>query len=398
MLSEPPLAGREPELGLLEKSLQNVFSGAGCLFLISGEAGIGKTRLAKEFEGKAEARGCKVLVGHCIPSTQIPYLAFLEALEGLSDNDNLSHVSRIKNAAKRAAPDIAGAIPVVGTTARALASLLKGYQGEEGKGSEENLLLGTLELLKTESSKRPLVIRIDDLQWADSASIGMLHLLARNVHDLPIFLLGTYRTEEVLDQEKGVHPFLDSLQIMRREQIVEELNLRPLIEKDVQQVVSCMLEKPVDKALIELVFKESGGSPLFAIETLRMLVSEGRLVERSGTWTMTGDGGIHIPRTVQEVISRRMDKLSKDQRKILECASVIGERFDPSVIAESLVIDELHLLDELDSVSKNFQLVAYDEGSYKFAHARIKDVSYDGISKPRRAGGSNFWQNESASF
>jgi predicted ATPase len=222
MLSEPPLAGREAELEKLESELKRVIEGSGCLFLIAGEAGIGKTRLAKEFEKRASTQGCKVLVGNCVPSTQIPYLAFLEALKGLSAEDagGLSRAGRLKDAAKRSAPDLVGAIPVIGGTAHALAKLLKEYRGDDGDSDQENLLFGTLEVMRTESAKTPLIVHLDDLQWADSASIGMLHFLARNVHEMRIFLLGTYRTEEVLDQEKGVHPFLDSLQVMRREGIV----------------------------------------------------------------------------------------------------------------------------------------------------------------------------------
>ena len=386
MLSEPPLAGREAELEKLESELKRVIEGSGCLFLIAGEAGIGKTRLAKEFEKRASTQGCKVLVGNCVPSTQIPYLAFLEALKGLSAEDagGLSRAGRLKDAAKRSAPDLVGAIPVIGGTAHALAKLLKEYRGDDGDSDQENLLFGTLEVMRTESAKTPLIVHLDDLQWADSASIGMLHFLARNVHEMRIFLLGTYRTEEVLDQEKGVHPFLDSLQVMRREGIVKEVDLHPLAETEVQKVISGMMQRPVASQVIQLVFKESGGSPLFAVETLRMLMSEGRLVVKDGTWTMTGDGATHVPRTIQEVITRRMDRLSQNQRMILECASVIGERFDPSLIHESIGMDELHLLNELDALSKNFQLVAWDDGNYKFAHAKIKDVTYDSISKPKR--------------
>jgi hypothetical protein len=385
MLSEPPLAGREEELDALDKALHRVIAGTGGLFLISGEAGIGKTRLAKEFEGRAAAKGCHVLVGNCVPSAQIPYLAFLEALEGLTFRQGHSRASRLKGAAKRAAPDLVGAIPIVGGTAHAMAKLLKEYQGEEGgEGHRENLLFGTLELLKAESVKTPLILHLDDLQWADSASIGMLHFLARNVRDLQILLLGTYRTEEVLNLEKDMHPFLDSLQVMRREGIVEEVNLKPLVEKDIDKVVLGMLERPVDKVVMRCIFKESGGSPLFAVETLRMLISEGRLMQKKGTWVLSGAEEIHTPRTVQEVISRRMAKLSKEQLRILEGASVIGERFEPSLLSESIELDELHLLDELEVISKSFQLVDWEESSFKFTHAKVRDVAYDTIPKPKR--------------
>ena len=379
------MVGREEELEFLQGHLGEAISRNGGLVLISGEAGIGKTRLATEFEGKAAAKGCKVLVGNCVPSAQIPYLVFLEALKCLAKEENQSRAIRLKKAVKRASPDLVGAIPVVGGTARALAALLKEYEKDDGIETKENLLFGTLELFKVESEQNPLIIRLDDLQWADSASIGMLHFLARNVRDLPIILLGTYRTEEVLTREKEVHPFLDSLQVMRREGIVEEVELHPLAERETQQVVSIMLQRPVQKEVVDRIFKESGGSPLFTIEVLRMLVSEGRLVEKNGTYMMAGDGVIHIPRTIQEVISRRMDKLSKEQRRILECASVIGERFDPNLLSESLGIDDLHLLDELDTISKSFQLVGWDECTFKFTHAKIRDVTYDAILGPKQA-------------
>ncbi len=108
----------------------------------------------------------------------------------------------------------------------------------------------TLDLLRTESTKRPLVMHLDDLQWADSMSIGMLHFLARNCKDLNVLLLGTYRTEEVFNREGGTNPFLDSLRIMRRESLVKEIELKPLAEKHLSSVISKMLEKPVMPELL----------------------------------------------------------------------------------------------------------------------------------------------------
>jgi predicted ATPase len=266
MLSEPPLVGRGEELGQLSAALDRTNSVFGSLLLISGEAGIGKTRLSTEFERRAEKKGCKVLFGGCLPSVQIPYLAFLDALNDLfevSFKKKKSRTSKLSNAAKKATPEFLKAIPIVGSTMKASAALLSEYREEGGSKevSKEHVLFRVLDLVKSESNKAPLLMHLDDLQWADSMSIAMLHFLARNCRQLRVLLIGTYRLEEVMNKEKGIHPLLESIRIMKREGLVEELTLKPLGEKELNWLVSGMLEKPVHEAVLSVSSRRAEEAP-----------------------------------------------------------------------------------------------------------------------------------------
>jgi predicted ATPase len=158
-------------------ALQTVIAGSRGLSLISGEAGIGKTRLAKEFEERAAARGCKVLAGSCLPSAQIPYWVFLEALNDLFDEDarrKVDRASRLKEAAKRAAPDLMKAIPTVGLTAKASAVLFKEYRGEiEGaEAHKQHVLLLEVEWMLDESKDRRQLAAAYDLHRSLYLSMG----------------------------------------------------------------------------------------------------------------------------------------------------------------------------------------------------------------------------------
>jgi predicted ATPase len=204
---EPPLVGREEELARLSAVLKKVNDGHGAVFFISGEGGIGKTRLANEFEAKARAAGCKVLVGNCVPSSRINYMPFLEAMNGLVEEvpeEKTGKAARFLSSAKKAAPDIAEALPVFGNVLRGATVLYKEYQsaGQDPESDDKQMLFATLELLRAECVKRPILMHIDDMQWADSASVGMLHFLARNCKDMRLLLLGIYRPEDILLDRK----------------------------------------------------------------------------------------------------------------------------------------------------------------------------------------------------
>lgn len=389
MVAEPPLIGREKELGRLSELLDRAMEGSGKLILLSGEAGIGKTRLAMEFETIASARGCKVLFGACLPSAQIPYLVFLDALNDLfveKKERNALRTTKIGSAVKKAAPELIKAVPIVGSTAKAAAALFMEY-GEESATeqiSKEHVLFRALNLLKIESQKMPMIIHLDDLQWADSMSIAMLHFLARNCRDLRVIMVGTYRSEEVLNKESGIHPFLESIRVMKREGLVEEIALRPLGEGQLNQVVTAMLERPIQRMVLERIFKESGGNPLFAVETVRLLANAGMLTLHDGEFVVAGDIVQAIPSSVKEVIIRRIERISKEERRTLDYASVIGMMFEPDLLAESIRRDRILLLETLERLQNDYQLVMEVEPSYIFTHEKIRKITYDSISALRR--------------
>lgn len=346
----PPMVGRDKELEILYDHLGEAISGHGGLILVSGEAGIGKTRIIRKLSDIATKAGFFTTAGGCVPGIPLPYLPFQEAFAFFSGVPF--------EAGKSANPS--------------------------GSRDSTSVLFDSLELLANESAKRPLLICLEDLHWADSATSQLLIYLARNIQRLKILIVGTYRPEDLASSAEGeVHPLQSSMRLMTREGTLTEISLTRIDKDDLSHAIEGMLG-PMDPELTRSIHEHSGGNPLFAVETLRMLVSEEKLVQTNGAWSIEREAGITIPRTIQEVILRRVDRLNKVQRKILDCASVIGESFGSSLIAESMGIDELYLMDELDVLSKNFQLVADNENGYSFTHAKIRDVTYEAISKPRR--------------
>jgi len=294
--------------------------------------------------------------------------------------------SKFFQSAKKAAPDLMEAVPILGNVLKGATVMYQEYRalGEDGEGDDKQMLFATLQLLQAECAKRPVVMHIDDLQWADSASVGMLHFLARNIKDMRLMILGIYRPEDILlDRKVGGNPFLDSLRIMRRESLCDELTLKPLTEGEVSQVVSGMLERPVSTVIVNRIYRESGGKPLFAVETVRQMESSGALTCKDGSWSMS-EKETEIPPSVKEVVLRRIERLSKEERRSLEYASVMGMSFDPELLADALKMERLELLESLEHLHEDHQLVREVEGGYVFEEEKVRRVTYDSISKLRR--------------
>jgi len=387
---QPPLVGREREIEFLQKLLEETFAGRGTLVLIAGEAGIGKTRIADEFQKLAAQKGCQVMVGRCVPGALSPYLPFQDALEryfGAKSGVKTSRYQRIVESARRAAPELVESTPIVGGILKATAAFYKEYREIDlnPESESERTLHASLEFLRKMSVKQPVLMVLDDLQWADSASLQLLHFLARNSNVLRILLIGTYRPEDLQVEEGGkVHPLIESLRIMRREGIFHELALDRLAPDELKLALEGMLGGKIDAELLHKIASESGGNPLFAVEVVRLLVSTKSIVFRDGVWKISGHVRIDVPSTVKEVILRRIDRLPRDERRLLECAAVVGEWFDPSVLEKTLGLNRLNLLEDLDTIERNFQLLKASDGLYRFNHEKIRQVTYDEISLARR--------------
>ena len=356
MEQNPPMVGREREQEQLLGILGNAMSGEGALVLIAGEAGVGKTRLCDEFEKRALSLDCEVLVGRCIPGVPSPYLPFQEALSSYSPSN--VHLDGIfGNRAGNLSP----------------------------RSESDKTLLSCLEFLDGLTKDKVVVLRLEDLHWADSQTAQMLHFLARNVAGLRLVMVGTIRTEETGPGPAGtVHPMVESLRLMRREGICTQLDLPPLSQSEVGQAVTGMLGLQVDAGLLDDIARESAGNPLFLVELVRMLAATGKIVQRDGIWVRTGEGPMDIPTTVREVVLHRLDLIGREQRRTLDLASVIGETFEPKLIAKMTGRTDLDVLETLEQIEDDHRLIVSGAKDFRFAHQKVQRVIYEEISPLRR--------------
>ncbi len=380
LIQEPPLVGRQRDTELFKEYLERAFAGRGGIILVAGEAGIGKSRLAEEFSKIVTGRGCRTLIGRCLPGTPAPYLPFQDALKMFPAKDlRAGHLGLL---GWLRGPGITQSKEGHRATGPSPTSDIGGIRL---KMVDAQTLHTALEFFREATAKQPLLLVLEDLHWADSASIQLLHFLARHIENLKVLLVGTYRPEDLLHQEgEQVHPFLEALRIMKREGVCIDLTLDPLSPDELRSAIEGMLRDRIDGGVLRKIESEGGGNPLFTVEIVRLLVETKSIVLRDDVWTSEGLLKIDIPSTVREVILRRLDRLSRNERRLMEWAAVIGEWFDPAVLAEALNLVKLHLLESLDSIERNSRLIRSSDGLYHFSHEKIQRTTYEQVSSPRR--------------
>ena len=373
VLDEPVLVGREQELAELQRYLESANEGKGTAVFVSGEAGSGKTRLVNEFLNTAKQRNFSVLSGWCLSNAAVPYFPFVEAFESYSSMSESFDSQQLK-----------------------VKTLLSGTNQAESQNKNENMnaqvwkdqtFAAVLKELLLMATKKPLILFIDDIHWADSASLSLLHYITRGISSERILFIATFRSEEIFDRKAGEkpHPLVETLRLMGREGIFKEITIRDLSQSEVRKIAESMLGGSVNPNLVQKLSIESGGGPLFVVESLRMMFESGSLFQRDGSWQLSVDK-LGIPSKVKDIILRRLNSLTSIQRRTLDVASVMGDKFDPQLLAAVLNIDSLEALETLNSIALSKSLVGVEGDHYKFDHAKTQEVIYDEILLPLRNG------------
>jgi tetratricopeptide (TPR) repeat protein len=366
-LAEPILAGRGRELDELLLSLDSIRKGRGSTILVAGEAGSGKTRLAREFLDIAKAQNVIVLSGWCLSNAAIPYFPFIEALESYTENEdnNLTSNSQLMSVKNR----LSGS----STTGNISTGSLTPQTWKD-----QTYSLVTRELLGI-STEHPLVLFIDDLHWADSASLSLLHYLARSILSERILILATYRSEEVENFPDGqTNQLKNALYLMARDGLFSEIRLQSLNQNDITEIVESMLEGKAHATLIDRLTKDSQGLPLFVVESTRALFEQQKIKKEDEFWKLTVEDFI-VPTKVKDIIHRRIDQLKPTQRRILDVAAVIGEKFDPKLVSIVVCQDSIDVLESLNALEKSTLLVHRDDDYYRFNHAKYREMLYQDI-------------------
>jgi class 3 adenylate cyclase len=361
--------GRDVELSQLGDALDSALGGQGRLVLVAGEAGIGKTRITEELADTATARGVKVVWGRCSESEGAsaywPWIQVLRAgTAGLPPEALSAQFGQDVAAVAQLLPELAEAHPFQVPPAV-----------QEPETARLHLYQAVSDFLRRASRSTALLVVLDDLHWADQASLSLLEFVTRELAGARVLLVATYRDVEVHRQ----HPLSDSLAELVRQPVTSRVVLRGLNPNQVRRCIAAIAGTEPGPDLVTAVYDRTEGNPFFVGELVRLLASEGRL-DRSGLLTAG------VPEGVRQVIGRRLNRLSEPTNGILTVASVQGRDFDLDVVAQAPHLGGEEVLDGLEEAI-NAHLVAEAGGSwgrYRFTHALVRETFYDELVGLRR--------------
>jgi tetratricopeptide (TPR) repeat protein len=492
-----PFVGRAQELEALRRAADRAQAGHGAVVFIAGEAGVGKSRLAREAAARAAAQGFTRMEARCLPEAPAPYLPIYQALQtgGLSHLLSTERSPRLEylylasplgmtmaSAAREESPfdrdlflsmlsavesfvtdslsaltagDAAGGGPqrrlnalgfgefrililpagfgnlvailrgsegadLVAALEQAIEELgaqfgprlaawdgdrsvrdefsgplrkvldSKRFEGDTADLTPSELKYRTLETLARGVAKaaeaRPIVLFLDDLHLADSATIFALQYLGRSISDVRMLILATFRAEEVLPAATG-SPLAPARAALLEEEVATEIVLGPLDSRGVKLLAEEQLGVvDLDAPFVEAIYRESHGTPFMVIELLRFLVQEGRLETVGGTVQLKGGmAGARLPSHLREAVHRRVSRLPRADRDVLECAAVDGNVFSPSRVACALELRRLDVLRALRNLQEDHGLVRLQGETASFDHTKVHEVVYEGVHADLRA-------------
>jgi DNA-binding CsgD family transcriptional regulator/tetratricopeptide (TPR) repeat protein len=361
----PILIGRDDQLDALRRAAAGVAAGSGQTVLVAGEAGIGKSRLVREFAERLGRDGWVVQRGTCFERDRLlPYAPLLDVLRALLTTLPPAQVERCL---APALPDLARLLPELGHRPPRQAG-----DPEQEKRRIFSALAGAFSCL---AAGQPLLLVVEDLHWADETSLELLAVLARRVPREPILLLATYRDDEV----GGALGYL--LNELDRSRLAVELRLTRLGYDDVAAMLRAIfdLDRPVHRRFLRAIYALTEGNPFFVEELLRSLVAAGDVADGDGGWDRTPVNELRLPRTVHDAVRRRTERLSPDACAVLLLAAVAGRRFDFELLRRLTGRDEAELLALIKELIAAQLVVEVDNRADQFAfrHALTRQAVYE---------------------
>ena len=368
----PIVVGRAAESARFADALVAAKAAKGQTVVLGGEAGVGKSAFVRRAQEQATTNGVRMLLGLTHQSDAgLPYAPFISAVRsgfrGL-DRDELGRVLQ------RSAPDLAQLFPELGRLGRAEAST----------GIERHRLAVAFQhLFLAFAREAPVLLVLEDLHWADEASLELLRHLARELRDARIAILATHRSDEMHRR----HPLLRALAELQRERVTTEISLKRLTPEETKEVIRATFAQSDPNVNISDEFRDaiharSEGNPFFTEELLKAVVGSGGVYfDAASGWQRKPIDELEIPGSIREAVRARLERLSDEARQSVVAASVIGQRFTFEVLRVVRGIDDVPLEAHLRELIEE-QLMNEVEGGrdeYAFRHALTREVVYDDL-------------------
>jgi class 3 adenylate cyclase/tetratricopeptide (TPR) repeat protein len=377
---ETPWVARPAEQETLRHAVERASRGEGSVVVLSGESGIGKTRLADETIRSAEKAGFRALRGRAYPEElATPYSHWVGMVREFLHDAPPPLVKRVGWAV---AGEVAKIVPEltqrVGPTPPS--------PSLDPEAARARFYEGVAQFFVNLSEEGPLLLLFDDLQWADLASLRLLQFAARSVTGHRLLLLGTYRESEA----DGAAALAEVLLDLRKDRVLTTVSVPGMG----QASVGAMIQKTFGGAQVSdefqaLVHERTGGNPFFVEEVLRSLVEEGAIYRtEDGRWERKKIAEIGIPKTVREVVKQRFNRLDEPTQTSLRVAAVLGVEFPAELLREVAEVDEERLIEQLERLVRAGLLEERRTPTrllaFAFTDPQLRDVLYGEMLSLRR--------------
>ena len=359
LAAETPLVGREVELAQLRDALQAALAGRGQLAAVTGEAGIGKSRLVAELVAGASRKGARILLGRCHETEQVlpfgPWINVLRAGRLAADSETLDRLGPVWRA----------------ELARLLPEIAPGTSPAAPTSDPAQLFEAVAQLLERLALAQPTVLVFEDLHWADEMSLRLLAFAGRRLQRWRLLTVATVRDEDLLEATLLRH----TLDELGRGRHLSRLSLGALSREHTVALARALVQLPAVSPLEERIWRASLGNPFMVVETLRALRG-GSLPEDKSA--------LPLPERVRDLIAHRLERLGDRSRRLLAVAAVVGRPFDFALLQRAADLSEAEAAEGVEELVRHRVLHGSGEG-LEFTHDRIREVVYGQLLPARRA-------------
>jgi tetratricopeptide (TPR) repeat protein len=409
------LVGREREIAEMQVIWQRAASGEGHVLLVSGEPGIGKTRLVREIIAHCQVTQATVLVGECYTEGGMPYAPIAQIIRaalaetqtpGSRPTATMPGRKSTPPRARKRAPAFArtpayphSLPPIVFADLLKLAPDLRASYPDVPAGppldpqsEQQRVFESVVALCNTLTARAPLLLFVDDVHWADGGSLLLLRHLARRTHNRRMLIIMTYRETEL--DESGA--LLDVLIDLNRERLVTRIKLARLTREQTCAMLAAMFGADCSPDFLDRLYRETEGNPFFIEEVCKAQVEQGKIYAEDGRWRGPRAEEIDIPQSVRVTIQSRLAKLPAPAQDTLRLAAVLGREFDFDILKQASDLDEDAIITALES-AEHAQLLGevrpqphlpHRAGAghmtFAFAHALIPSTLRESLSSLRR--------------
>ena len=371
------MVGRQAEFAQAVALWEKAAGTDGQLLLISGEPGIGKTRLIKELNAWVEISGGKTLLGLCFAEERTPYGAIAQMVQtSLENGSNLELPKAVLADLVTLAPEL-----------RLIYPDLLPNERLDPDAEQQRLFESIVTWFGALTKDDKLLLIIDDVHWADSGSLALLRYLARRLNRRRALIVATYREVEL----DVTLPFRETLQEINRERLATRIKLSGLDVNGTGELLATLFAEEIQPEFLEGIYRETEGNPFFIEEVCKALVDNGKLYYEKGHWHRPDDiAELEIPQGIRSTIQTRLSKLSEEEQDVLQKAALLGREFEYEMLVAISDLDEDGLIDALER-AESAQLIeelhrsaTVTSPTFNFTHALIHSTLLSNLSTLRR--------------